>query len=316
MAYDTVERTAYLQHSALYAEARSLYVGVMTRVSKRQGRKRGKKVGMRGSTMAALADRYDLYQRSVQSPEHEVWMFHRVFRSEFGRVPLLLREDFCGTALVSCEWVKRKPLRRAYAVDNDPEPLAWGREHNLSRLPAPAQQRVSLVCADARKVGGPKADLIAAQNFSFQFFTTRDELRRYFRAAYRNLASEGMLFVDVLGGSEVIEEDHEEIKKHRGFHYIWEQKRFDPITHACSFAIHFRFADGSELHNAFTYDWRLWTIPEVRELLLEAGFTRADVYWEDTDSSTGEGNDVYRRRKHAPSDPAWVAYVVGVKEKC
>jgi len=265
--------------------------------------------------MAALADRYDLYQRSVQSPEHEVEIFQRIFRSGFGRVPLILREDFCGTALVSCEWVKRKPQRRAYGVDNDPAPLAWGREHNLSRLAPPAQHRVSLVCDDARKVRGPKADLIAAQNFSFQFFKTRDELRRYFRAAYRNLGEEGMLFVDVLGGSEVIEEDHEEIKKHRGFHYVWEQKRFDPITHACLFAIHFRFADGSELRNAFTYDWRLWSIPEVRELLAEAGFSRADVYWEDTDSDTGEGNDVYRRREHAPSDPAWVAYVVGVKQR-
>jgi hypothetical protein len=46
---------------------------------------------------------------------------------------------------------------------------------------------------------------------------------------------------------------------------------------------------------------------------LEAGFRRADVYWEGTDSKTGKGNDVYRRREHAESDPAWVAYVVGVK---
>ena len=79
------------------------------------------------------------------------------------------------------------------------------------------------------------------------------------------------------------------------------------------FCIHFRFKDGSALSRAFQYDWRLWTLPEIRELLIEAGFERADVYWEGTDKETGEGTDVYRRREHAESDPAWIAYVVGVK---
>ena len=110
-----------------------------------------------------------------------------------------------------------------------------------------------------------------------------------------------------------MEEEREEITSHRGFDYVWEQKRFDPITHRCEFVIHFDFPDGSRMRRAFVYDWRLWTIPEVRELLTEAGFRSSDVYWESTDKKTGQGNDVYRRRQHADSDPAWVAYVVGVK---
>jgi len=51
----------------------------------------------------------------------------------------------------------------------------------------------------------------------------------------------------------------------------------------------------------------------VRELLAEAGFRRTDVYWECKNRRTGRGNDVYRKRKHAESDPSWVAYVVAVK---
>jgi SAM-dependent methyltransferase len=256
--------------------------------------------------MAALADKYDLYQRAVQSPDHEAWIFNRIFKKEYGRDAKILREDFCGTAAVCCEWVNRRPDRRAYGVDLDPEPLEWGRANNLSRLPEVARDRVKLVVNDACKVHGPKADVVAAQNFSFQFFMTRAELLRYFKAAYRNLGKDGLLFMDVLGGSEVLEEDHEEEKKFRGFNYIWEQKSFNPISHVCDFGIHFEFPDGSKLENAFAYHWRLWSIPEVRELLAEAGFSRSDVYWEGDD-------DVFRRREVAPSDPCWICYVIGVK---
>jgi hypothetical protein len=110
-----------------------------------------------------------------------------------------------------------------------------------------------------------------------------------------------------------MEEDRQDVTEHPGFDYVWEQHRFDPITHDCRFYIHFRFKDGSKLHRAFVYDWRFWTLPEVCELLLEAGFRRTDVYWEGTDPKTGEGNDIFRIRKHAPCEPAWISYVAAIK---
>jgi hypothetical protein len=256
--------------------------------------------------MAALADKYDLYQRSVQSPDHEAWFFNRTYKRIYGRDARILREDFCGTAAVCCEWVNRKPERIAYGVDLDPEPLNWGIENNLSRLSPAARERVTLVVKDSCKTHGPKADVVAAQNFSFQLFTTRATLLAYFKAAYRNLAKDGLFFVDMLGGSEVVEEEHEEEKKFSGFNYIWEQRSFNPISHACEFRIHFEFPDGSKLADAFIYKWRLWTIPEVRELLAEAGFSRSEVYWEGED-------DVFRKRETAPSDPCWICYIIGVK---
>jgi SAM-dependent methyltransferase len=276
-------------------------------------RRTSKHSGRNGTRLAALADKYDLYQRSVQSPECDVAFFDRTFKSYFERPPLVLREDFCGTAAVCCEWAESRKDRRAVGIDLDPEPLAWGESHNLGRLSDEARARVILRKADVREVRGPKADVIAAQNFSFYLFRTREELAGYFRAAYRNLAREGILVLDMLGGPECMEDDLEEIRGFRSFKYVWEQARFDPITHDCRFHIHFRFPDGSEIRRAFSYDWRLWSIPEVRELLSDAGFRSADVYWEGTDSKTGKGNDVYRRREHAQSDPAWVSYVVAVK---
>lgn len=268
----------------------------------------------RKKTLAAQADRYDLYQRSVQEPEHEVAFIDRIFRKHYGRTPITLREDFCGAAAVCCQWVRSRRFRRAIGVDIDPEPLAWGQRHNLAKLVPEPRGRVQLLQQDVRKVGGPKADVVAAENFSYFIFKTRDELCHYFRMARQNLDPQGLLVLDLMGGPEVITEDHEDVRSIDGsFTYIWEQQRFDPITHDSRFCIHFRFKDGSQLKRAFTYDWRLWTVPEIRELIREAGYRCSEVYWEGTDSETNEGDGVYRRREHAPSDPAWIAYVVGVK---
>lgn len=259
----------------------------------------------RKSTLASRADPLDLYQRSVQQPATDVRLFDRVFRREYGRRPLVLREDFCGAAAVACAWVRSHRERTARAVDLDEGVLVWGALHNQAALPAASRRRVQLVQADVRTVVTPKADVVVAQNFSFCVFTTREALRGYFEAARRALKREGILVLDVLGGHESQMDDHEEVRTERGFRYVWEQKRFDPIPRRAVFAIHFRFPDGSEIRNAFTYDWRLWTIPELRELLVEAGFRRADVWWEDDDG-------VYRRRESAPAEAVSVTVVVGV----
>ncbi len=267
----------------------------------------------KGKGLAAKADKYDLYLKSVQAPDVDVLFFVRAFKHAYGRAPVLLREDFCGTAAVCYEWAKSKKERRAIGVDIDPEPLEWGVKHLRGKLKPKVADRVELIQDDVRVVQGPKADVVSAQNFSYLCFKTREALRGYFESAYANLAPEGVLVLDLMGGPEVIEEGHVEETKHGKFTYLWDQARFDPITHDCKFHIHFRFKDGSKKRRAFTYEWRLWTIPEVSELVAEAGFKKVDVYWEDTDTDTGEGTGTYRRRKSAESDTAWVAYIVGTK---
>lgn len=268
--------------------------------------------GTRAKTMAAAADKYDLYVRSVQSPDVEVAFFDRAYRSRFGRRPLVLREDFCGTAAVCYEWVRSNSGRRAIGVDLDPEPLAWGSRRYSPTLKDGQASRLDLVRGDVRTTNA-RAEVIAAQNFSYFCFQTRDDLRAYFRQVRRCLAPEGMLVLDVLGGSEMMEDNREEETSFGKFKYVWDHLDFDPVTHHCSYAIHFRFKDGSELRNAFRYDWRLWSLPELRELLEEAGFSSSDVYWEATDRETGDGNGVYRKRVRGDADPAWVVYLVAWK---
>lgn len=264
-------------------------------------------------TEASRADKYELYLRSVQVAEHETMMFARFFRGVYGRPARTLREDFCGTAAVCTEWVRGRSDRHAIGVDLDPEPLAWGMENNVATLTPAARERVALVRGDVRTLASPPVDVLAAQNFSFFVFKTRGDLLTYFRAAHRNLAKEGIFVLDMLGGPEVQKEGEEEVRKVRGgVEYVWEQVRFDPISAHCQFRIHFRFKDGSTLSPAFEYDWRLWTMPEVRELLAEAGFSRVDIYWEGS-TRTGAGDGKWKKRTSAESDPTWVAYVVAIK---
>lgn len=280
-------------------------------MSKRKKNKRNK--GVTKPTQAERADKYNLYLKSVQDAEYEVYFLDRAYKGFYDRPPRVLREDFCGTYAVCCQWVKSGSNRKAVGVDIDPEPLAWGSKHHLAKLKPAQQRRVQTLMTDVRQVAGPKADVVAAQNFSYWIFKTRAEMLIYFKAAHDNLKRRGVFVLDMMGGPEVLEEDNEDVTAFRGFDYVWHQEKIDAITHECTLHIHFRFKDGSELHRAFSYEWRLWSIPEIRELLDEAGFTSSVVYWEDTDSKSGEGTGTYRKRKHAGMDPTWIAYIVGAK---
>ena len=74
-------------------------------------------------------DKYWFYKRSVQSPDVDVEFFEKVYRELNGGTAKTLREDFCGTFAISCEWVKRNPNYQAIGVDLDPEPVAYGKSN-------------------------------------------------------------------------------------------------------------------------------------------------------------------------------------------
>ncbi|KAA5542554.1 class I SAM-dependent methyltransferase [Roseiconus nitratireducens] len=267
-------------------------------------------------SMASRADKFDLYQQSVQTPEHEVEFFEQAFREAYKRKPYSLREDFCGTFAVCCHWVASSPRRTAIGVDLCDETLQWGRDHNLSKLKPKQQQRVELLEQDVRAKGEP-VDILAAQNFSFWIFKTRAEVVEYFRVARSNLNTQGVMIMDMMGGGECYAEEHTDkrtIKKGRkGFAYHWTQESFNPITADASFAISFKFPDGSKLKRAFEYHWRFWTIPEVREMLEEAGFRESHVYWEIENEDDPDLDGTWSRCGAADSDPSWICYIVAVK---
>jgi len=259
---------------------------------------------------ARTTDKHWLYEQSVQNPEEEIRFINRVFKKEFGRYPTFLREDFCGTANLCGKWVQSRRTNTALGVDLHGPTLAWGRRHNLRPL-GPAAERVTLVQDDVRNVQQPRADVLAAQNFSWWTFKTRAELRGYLSHAHGCLREEGMMLLDIYGGPEAQVPQLEE-REQEGFTYVWDQDTFNPITHEIRCLIHFSFPDGSQKKRAFRYDWRLWTLPETRDLLGEAGFRKTVVYWETADAD-GEPSGIFRPSTQGDLAPAWVAYILAFR---
>ena len=258
---------------------------------------------------AATADKYQLYQWAVQSPDHDAaWLAAR-FRHRRGRPALHLREDFSGTALLSATWAGRGPHNTAEAYDIDPEPVRWGLAHNVKPLGA-AAERVQLRLEDARSPSQRPPDIRVALNFSYWVFKQRADLVGYFRAAYADLPPGSMFVLDTYGGPDAYHEAEEPRQIEQGFTYVWEQAQYWPVTGDYRTYIHFRFKDGSKLERAFTYDWRLWGLPELKDALSEAGFTHIDTYWEGTAENGVEGNGIYRKSKLGENCLAWVTYII------
>ena len=223
---------------------------------------------------AANADKFLLYQLSVNSADVDVDFLEQAYTEHNpGKTPLHLREDFCGTHAMCAEWVKRGADRTAEGYDLDPEPVEWGKQHNLSPLGDEAASRVSLYLEDARNDGRKAPDIRVAQNFSYWLFMQRAELLDYFKKVHASLAPGGIFVCDLYGGTESTENMEEERKIDGGFTYVWDQDEYLPGTAQFTCHIHFRFRDGSEVENAFTYVWRKWGMAELKDLLADAGFS-------------------------------------------
>ncbi len=261
---------------------------------------------------ANTADRHELYELAVQSVASEIDMVDETYTQIRGRHAHVLREDFCGTANTSCEWIRRRPENTAIGLDLNQEVLDWGLTHRVSRLDEVQQQRIELFNQDVLSYQGRLADIIVAMNFSYQIFKNRDTLRQYFSQARAGLNDNGMFFIDAFGGHDSWR-NLKEKTRYNGFTYYWHQTGFDPITANMVCHIHFKFPDGSKIKKAFTYEWRIWTLPEIRELLDEAGFSKVTVYWEGTDEETGKGNGCYFPAERGEDDPAWITYLSAEK---
>jgi len=267
-----------------------------------------------GKSIADSADRHSLYQQSVQDVEAEIDFVEQTWSELRNRPAIFLREDFCGTANTACEWVIRDDSHHAVGVDLDRNVLDWGRLYNLAELNDEQIERIELLNEDVVHTRPGLADIMLAMNFSYYLFLERDDMREYFASVLDGLVSDGILFLDAYGGYEapmVLTEPREcQDEDGKDFTYIWEQAEFNPIDSCMTCHIHFEFPDKSRMENAFSYRWRLWTLPEIREMLYEAGFSKVDIYWEGTDEKKNEGNGIYTPSEIGDADPGWVCYVV------
>lgn len=255
-------------------------------------------------------DKYQFYCDAVQEPEPEIRFLKRQFRKLRGRSATLLREDFCGTGYLSCEWVKQGVAYSAIGIDHDPDAIQYGKAHHYAKLSPLQQSRMQYLQRDVLRSAGVKADIIAAFNFSYWVFQERKVLLRYFRAARRSLKRGGLFFLDAKGGDEVVK-PRVERTQYPGYTYYWECESFDPVTHECLFSIHFKLKGQRMRRRVFTYHWRYWALPEIRDLLAEAGFSKTIVYWEG-DAKGGRGNGVFKPVKKAEDCHIWLTYIAAI----
>lgn len=325
-----------------------------------------------------------LYQRSVQSPKGDISYMQKFFWIYVGgRSPLHLREDFCGTAFLSAEWLRNDPRRTSVGVDLDVEALKWGLNNNVDKVGADAYSRIYLYhsnvlhsLSSAQRInstfldgenqkslrdnkdeacsaieddgahhvrnlklennekcqeyhGGecsslPAADIVCAFNYSCCCLQSRSDLVSYFKLALNAISNKGGIFVMDLYGGTSSEHALKLRRRYEHFTYVWEQEDFNIISRTTKISLHFLLNNKQgSLRHAFTYHWRLWTLPEIKDSLLEAGFScvhfwireMPDIRGEEMEEYDSSDDVKYEEVCSFKQQDAWNAYIVGVVYK-
>jgi hypothetical protein len=262
-------------------------------------------------------NRFDLYEMAVQCPPIEAQFLDAVH----ARQPRVLGEDFAGPASVSRAWLSLDEDRSAIATDLDEQPLRHAVRRLVEAKGEAEAQRLTLRVRDALEVGD-RADVIASLNFAVCELHGRDRLLTYLRNCLFRLEANGVLVCDLYGGidamlpgesEQIVETEDGEIV------YTWQQVEADATTGRVRNAIHFELPGGGRVRNAFEYDWRLWSPPELRDAMREAGFRTTEVYAHYGDAMDEDGRlmvepisvDGAEDIQPPDLDDQWVLYVVG-----
>lgn len=233
----------------------------------------------------------------------------RFLHAAHGKKPLSLREDFAGPAGLAAEWAGQSPAHTALAVDIDREPLSH----------APASARLKKKVADALRCRD-RADIIALFNFAAGEIHDRRRLVAYFKVLRASLKKGGIAALDIYGGSNAfapgslstfarIPGGRQRVR------YTWQQVAADPDTGMVENHLHFSIGR-QKWPSAFIYKWRLWSIPELRDALLEAGFSTVETYDRLGDAVDQHGNLRIRPvspEKGRPLDDDFVVYLIARK---
>lgn len=170
---------------------------------------------------------------------------------------------------------------------------------------------------------GDRSDVIAAFNFAVCELHTRSQLVTYFRHALFRLNAKGVLAVDTYTGPDAMVpgESVQSVETYFGLvEYRWRQVSADLSTGRVVNAIDFTLPDARRFEDAFVYDWRLWSVPELRDAMREAGFRSTEVHDAYGGALDGDGNPVVEavsddrdpgRIWDSEADGPSVLYVVG-----
>jgi SAM-dependent methyltransferase len=276
----------------------------------------------------------DLYLAAVQDPHAHARFLHHLFSRVRPTVsPRILREDFAGTGADALAWVKLDRNHSAWAIEQDAATHEWA-QARADRQAGFSRSRLHFVQSrvedlDPSRV--PSADLISALNFSIGYLHSRPALLDYLCAVHSGLSPGGLFVASVFGGPEtirpgIVSTEVDAVRPGKtcpgtpAFEYQWEVRRYNPVTGRGDFRIHFRIPKptrGSgeewELRDAFRYDWRLWSLPELSDALRDAGFGRVQI-WRHTLTTGRKGPRIFLGPiRSLGAENRWIAYVVGIR---
>ena len=234
------------------------------------------------------------------------------FKALRGRRARLLREDFCGTANVSCEVGFRPPRQRAPSV-------------SISTARCCSGQRSIICCsshASPAAADRPTLRKRAIKTYTDQPTSFGNEFRylavqgaqgveRYFRRV-RGFAGRGRhpvsrrLWRLRLFQREIVEE--QEIEE-GGFTYVWGAGEVRACQRQPDLPIHFDFPDGSRLERAFSYDCACG-LPEIRELVGGSRLPQICVYWQGWDERQEADGD-FKPVSEGEADAGGSSYLGG-----
>lgn len=247
-------------------------------------------------------NRFDLYELCVTDAPR----LARFLAAAHGRSPRTLREDFSGTGALARAWPRAIRYGESIAVDRDAAPL-----RRCSGIPG-----VRAIVSDAARCRA-RADVIAATNFPIGYWHDRPALVRYLRAVRASLKPRGVFVCDTYGGRDAFERlsisRHVRGPNRENIEQTWEQRDADPLTAMVTDVLHFRVRDlGARrdrvIRDAFVYRWRLWSIPELRDAMLEVGFRSVEVH--DRLGGAVDSRGRLHARPLAPDDELDENYVV------
>ena len=253
-------------------------------------------------------EKYEMYEASVQNPEADIVFINREYKKIYKKAPYILREDFCGTGSMACEWVKQSKKHKAHGIDLDIEPLSYGIDHHYLTMSEAEQSRMEYIKGNVLSAYNFKSDVTVAFNFSYFLFKERTDLLHYFTQARKGLKKDGLFLIDLFGGTET-RKPLEEPSKRKKHTYYWDCESYNPLTAEVKYYIHFKTHKDNVMHRkVFEYDWRMWDAKELQDILKEAGFNNISIFWEGVDKK-GLGNGHFFKTNKAENCESWVTYI-------
>jgi len=260
-------------------------------------------------------NKHELYQKSVQNVHIEAEFFRKVFRMIFNKVPYTFREDFCGTGLLSCEWVRKDVQSYAVGLDIDQETLDWGIENNVNNLSS-GFDRIKLLNHNVLDEFDNTQffDIICSLNYSHFLLNKRKEIVKYFSNLRKNL-KKGIFIMDFYGGSHIYE-DHKYNRGESDSFYEFRGKQMNNLTNTSICSLNYRIKK-KKFTPLYEFNFRIYSIIELKEALEECGFNKFKIYIKEISEDEDDGFTEYEeidlgKNEFYPQTDRYTGYLIAI----